>query len=229
MKISVIIPFKSDQGGYRDFNFYHIKKRYETLMPDLEFVIGEDQSECELYNKARAVNRAVSKATGDLLIIADADVFFGTQLIDKIKAIVHRHPWIIPFSCGYKLNREAFPSIIQNGRIELPRRLRFNEIEAICAFHGAFINVMSRSAFERVGGMDERFSGWGEEDQSFARALDTLVGKHYRMSESVFHLWHPPADYNHANRKLNQQLAMRYVKAERNIFAMKRLVEEWRK
>lgn len=226
MKVSVIVPFKSDRGGYRDFNFYLVKQRYETLMPDVELVIGEDRG--EPFNKSKAVNRAVRSAIGDLLIIADADIFFGTRLINRITAIAPIHPWIIPFSRGYRLSEQGSLALIKNGRIELPQRLLAIEARVNCTYFGAFMNVMSRSAFEKAGGMDERFCGWGGEDHSFAGALDTLVGKHYRMDETIFHLWHPPAEVNHTNCKLNQKLFMRYRQAENNVEAMRKLVEEWR-
>ena len=56
---------------------------------------------------------------------------------------------------------------------------------------GALIQIMPREAFELVGGMDERFRGWGGEDVSFMRALDTLYGKHRTFNGPVYHLWHP--------------------------------------
>jgi hypothetical protein len=57
--------------------------------------------------------------------------------------------------------------------------------------YGAMITIMPREAFEAVGGMDERFRGWGGEDVSFLRALDTLWVKHKNTPNDVLHLWHP--------------------------------------
>jgi hypothetical protein len=227
MKISVLIPFKSDNGGYRDANLAYVTSRYQTLMPEIELVIGEDQS--ELFNKSRAVNQAARKATGELLIIADADVFFETQLIDKIVAIAHGHPWIIPYSRCFILNREGSLEVTKTGRIELPQSVCSLEVEKVCFYYGGLMNVVSRKAFEKVGGMDERFFGWGEEDDSFARTLDTIVGKHYRMEETIFHLWHPRANDDHPHREFNKQLGKRYRQVEGNILGMRKLLQERRK
>jgi hypothetical protein len=226
MKISVLIPFKSDQGGDRDSNLRYVLNRYHTLLPEVEVVLGCDQN--ELFNKAKAVNRAAQKATGDIYIIADADVFFGTRLIDKIVAIANRYPWIIPFKRCYRLTQFGSREVTKNGKIELPKQLHFVEVQYIMNNIGALMNVVSRLAFEKIGGMDERFFGYGEEDESFARALDTLVGKHYRMPETIFHLWHPWAEFNHPNRNMNLELSKRYIKAEGNPAAMKQLVDERR-
>ncbi|HEX3045394.1 MAG TPA: galactosyltransferase-related protein, partial [Bacillota bacterium] len=218
MKISALVPFKSDNGGIRDRNLAYVRKRYETLMPEVELVIGEDQS--ELFNRSKAINRAAAKATGDLLMIVDGDIFFGTRLIDKIMVIAPDHPWIIPFCRGYKLTLEMSRKVTESETIKLPDRLRPGDIERNCFYYGAFINVMSRKAFETVGGMDERFHGWGGEEEALVRALDTLVGKHYRMDETIFHLWHPPADLQHPHHHQNDALKERYYRAFGDVNAM---------
>lgn len=224
MKISALIPFKSDNGGLRDWNLEYVKKRYETLMPDVEVIVGEDQS--LFFNRSKAINRAASKATGDLYMVVDGDIFFGTQLIDKIMAIAPHHPWIIPFCRGYKLTFQASKAVTEGGTIKLPARLRVCDVECNCYYYGAFMNVMSRKAFETAGGMDERFWGWGGEEEALATALDTLIGKHYRMNETIFHLWHPPADFHHPNRFQNNELKEKYYRASGNVNAMNQLINE---
>ena len=224
MKISVLIPFKSDDGGYRDVNFYYVKKRYQTRMPELELVVGEDNS--EPFNRSRAINRAVAKATGDLYILADADIYFGTKLIDKIMAIANLHPWIIPFNQGYKLTQAATLEVMKTGELQLPKNLKHADIEENCTNLGAFMNVIPRQTFETIGGMDERFLGWGREDESMVIALDTLIGKHFQMNEPIFHLWHPPADCHHSYLPQNDELKSRYMQASGNIRAMKELIAE---
>ena len=227
MKISVLIPFKSDDGGFRDLNFFYVKKRYETLMPDVELVIGEDDS--EPFNRARARNLAAAKATGELFVLADADIFFGTKLIDKIKAIAELHPWIIPFHRGYKLTPAATREVTKTGELQLPINFKNIGVDENCNYPGSFMNVMSRQAFETVGGMDERFTGWGPEDQAFAMALDTLVGKHFRMDETIFHLWHPPVEYRHQYCRSNDDLQKRYCQSNGDAGAMFSLINERRK
>jgi hypothetical protein len=227
MKISVLIPFRSDSGGYHDLNLSYILKRYYTLLPEVEVIVGRSAEE-GLFNKAKAVNQAAEQATGDLLMIADADVFFGTKLIDKIAAIADQHPWIVPFDRCYRLTQKISRDVTKTGEILLPKQIHLNEVETIMSYVGALINVVPRWAFEKAGGMDERFVGWGEEDGSFAKALDTLAGKHFRMKEAIFHLWHPWADFNHPHRHKNTELSLRYMKAMGNPAAMQALVDELR-
>lgn len=51
--------------------------------------------------------------------------------------------------------------------------------------------IMPREAFITVGGMDERFRGWGGEDRAFLMALDHLWGPHQNLPGQILHLWHP--------------------------------------
>jgi GT2 family glycosyltransferase len=46
------------------------------------------------------------------------------------------------------------------------------------------------SAFHRIGGMDERFQGWGGEDNDFAYRMDTHSAfDQYR--DPLLHMYHP--------------------------------------
>jgi predicted glycosyltransferase involved in capsule biosynthesis len=51
--------------------------------------------------------------------------------------------------------------------------------------------VLSREAWEKVGGYDEAFIGWGYEDNAFQASLDRRVGHFDRVDGFVVHLWHP--------------------------------------
>ena len=52
--------------------------------------------------------------------------------------------------------------------------------------------ILSRGTFTDVGGMDERYRGWGGEDTAFGRALwKSGHGFPSNGSEDCVHLWHP--------------------------------------
>jgi predicted glycosyltransferase involved in capsule biosynthesis len=225
MKISVLVPLQPD-GGWRDYLWSFVKSRYEQLLPGVELCVGYDRR--ELFNRSRAVNRAAAQATGDLFIVTDADVFFGAKLIAAILDIAGQHPWIIPFKRGYALSRQATQAVLRTGELKLPVKLKAADILFDRHCNGELMNVMSRQVFEAVGGMDERFCGWGGEDQAFWMALDTLAGPHYRMDRSIFHLWHPRAPTRHAHSRRNEQLLERYRQALGDPEAMRSLTAERR-
>jgi hypothetical protein len=96
------------------------------------------------------------------------------------------------------------------------------------------IQIMSREAFETVGGMDTRFAGWGGEDIAFVRAVETLYAKNKTLDSEVYHLWHPSIGHNATNKMWegqnapgpNGHLAKRYHAATGDIVKMRALVSE---
>ena len=73
-EVSILIPFKSDGGGYRDKNCAWIKKRYEILMPNAEICIGS--SNVEPFSRSASINNAAKSATRNIFIIFFVFIFF---------------------------------------------------------------------------------------------------------------------------------------------------------
>jgi hypothetical protein len=100
--------------------------------------------------------------------------------------------------------------------------------------YGAMAQMMPREAFYTVGGMDPRFRGWGSEDVSMLRALDTLWGQHEVEAGPILHLWHHRLGNNHLNRRwvgqswevANSRLAQRYAGAYAEPEYMRGLADE---
>jgi predicted SAM-dependent methyltransferase len=222
MKISALIPYKADQG-HRDRLWSFVRQRYEKLMPEIELCLGIDEN--EPFCRSRAINAAAAKAAGDVFIIVDTDVMFEPALIEKIKAVIHLHPWIIPFANGYKLTREATLRLLTQKPTD-SISIAPEDIESNVTLEGALMNVMTRKAFDAAGGMDERFLGWGGEDNAMVMALDTLCGPHFRMKEDIFHLWHPPAPVYRDKYQRNLELCNRYLQAFGNVSEMRGLIRE---
>ena len=80
-----------------------------------------------------------------------------------------------------------------------------------------------------VGGIDPRFIGFGGDDISFARALDTLVGPCKRLDYPMTHLHHDRTPRRKGNRgsEANEQLAARYMLAAGDREAMLMIVKEF--
>lgn len=203
-KVSVLIPFRSD-NGCRDEIWSWIKKRYEILMPQAEICVG--YSNIEPFCKSEAINNAAKLATRDIFIIADADTAFDIEHIERAIAELPHHIWIIPFnSINYltveqtKNLQKKDPGIVMSS-IDITGCVSHR-----CSYTGG-INIVPRKYFEQIGGFDERFKGWGVEDDAFQTAMDTLCGSHIRLKTEIWHLNHPSASriYYEKNYKLFHQ------------------------
>ncbi len=249
--ISLLVPFRSDGGGRaRVWRWLH--KYWLGELPNAELVIGHDHSHHKVFSKTVAVNDAASRATGDIFVILDADAYVKGVTIehcaDKIrKSESEGHPlWFIPYRRIFRLTRRASERLLASDPKNPlrfpsppdPEDVESTEGSAHGHHFGAMIQIMSRKAFEEVGGMDCRARGWGGEDIMHVRALDTLYGKHKTVHADVLHIWHPVHNEHKVQNwtvrewagqkssRMNDRLATRYDKATGDKVAMRALVDE---
>ena len=188
MTVAVLVPRRSD-GGRRDQLFEFTRKWWEKEHPGWELIEGHHDE--GLFNRAAAVNAAASQATADMYVIADGDVIppevgAAVALARETGRAVLAYQWD-----GYTpLTSSMTDRVLDgfDGRWDPPggvdRSARSKDHISSCV-------VVSRSLFELVGGMDERFQGWGPEDRDFHHRLRVLGGGVLRVPGKVYHLHHP--------------------------------------
>lgn len=218
--VSVIIPYRSDNGGRRDKILDYVVARWEALFPAYEIIVSDDDSGCLAYNKARAINNAVARAKGSILVIADADVIFDQSTIEQAVGLVKsgKAKWMIPFTICERLDEKSTVCILK-GNPDDPLPVEYDVCSGPSHGPGA-INILPRAAWDMIGGYDENFIGWGFEDNAFELILNELWGKAQRLPDTIHHLSHPRAvsaarnsPFRIANErrfKVYQQLAKLY-------------------
>lgn len=244
-KISLLVPFRADDEG-RQRNWDWLRKYWAEELPEAEIVIGKDRR--HPFSKTVAVNHAAKRAHGDFFVIMDADTFINPIAIRasilKIEAAARRGQkvWFIPYRRLWRLTPTATQFVLSNRVLIAPYLWLLGCAEnfenptgsLFGRRFGAMCQVMSREAFFAAGGMDPRFRGWGGEDVSFVRAVDTLWGKHKTVDYDIFHLHHEKIGTDWRDRvwqgqtktRVNEGLASRYDKANRQQHVMEDLVRE---
>jgi predicted glycosyltransferase involved in capsule biosynthesis len=192
--------------------------RYSLLLPGVEIVIGPSE---EPFNRSAARNTAFAGSHGDVLLIADADtIFHADQILAAVEMVQKERTWVIPYAWYYNLSEEVTDNILEldpGETILEPANPSLWEHKIVS---WAGLLVMPREAFEEVGGYDERFEGWGFEDNAFRLALDTLWAPHQRIDWGYcLHLWHPVTKHDRFEQpqiETNRGLYMRYEAAHRD-------------
>lgn len=203
--ISLIIPFRSD-CGHRDDLLDWLVQYWRCELPNAEIVIGHDPyDDCFPFSKTTAVNEGFSRCHGDVIVLIDADAYVPGKTIEHAAARIRKarergtRLWFVPYLQMYRLKEHSTFTILKSDP-KHPKKHKtppeWDDVEELigAAFgrrFGALIQILPREAFETVGGMDPRFRGWGGEDVSFLRAVDTLWGRHKNLPGDVLHLWHP--------------------------------------
>lgn len=190
--LSIIIPFKTD-GKDREKNWNWLKKRYETLMPEVELCI--DESNTTPYCKSFAINNAVKKSTREILFIVDADIVIQVEELKKAINEVYDKGIVAP-SKLVRFSKEATNNIFQNNDININDSFIDNNTKIFTSMFSG-ICVIKKEIFKICGGYDEEFKGWGNEDVAFSMCMHRVNGPIYRMPGfTMYHLYHE-LDNNH--------------------------------
>lgn len=259
--ISIVVPYRDGGCEHRNANYQWLHEYYTANLPGAQWVQGH--TDAVPYNKSAAVNNGYHRTHGDIIVVLDADAFLDTQaLLDAAAEIREARRnghklWIMPYRRLYRLTQTTTRSVL-NTAPTLPWALQYfsghfsnGDAAPECllseyenhgkgSMHGhmfgALVQVHPREAFEATGGWDDRFHGWGGEDISFARAVDTLYGRHISLNYPVYHLWHPqlPAGSTQwatsrrweGQTDTNEMLAQRYYEAYNDYDAMRELTDE---
>lgn len=230
-QVSVVISHRPD-GGERDRNLAWVLDHYRSHHPSYQVVVQDDPAPEEPFNKGFLSNLGVAASCGDVLVVADGDLFVDPDSLDRATATVHRDGgWVVPYSSVRRLDESATVSVLAGER---PNDAMPLDRPSYAGIAGGGLWVMRRSDFLALGGMDPRFAGWGREDEAFGVAADTLVARHRRLPGPLWHLWHPPADKQHPGIGENDRLMHRYRGARGNPAAMRAVISdqpappEWR-
>lgn len=255
--ISILIPFRCKGKHHpRARNVEWLKKYWRAQLPEAELIIGTDPDWDLPFSKSVAVNDAVSKSSGDILVIVDADGYIPVETVLECAAEIrearsrgHRL-WFVPYRQFYRLTEKASARLLDSS----PKHpLKFSEPIShayqmggndprVGHWYGAMIQICPREAFDITGGWDERFRGWGGEDHAAMRAMDTMYGLHKTMPGQVLHVWHPQigpeGEFSQVHWKdrmwegqfspgVNDALVQKYIGAYRRPERMAKLIAEW--
>lgn len=269
--ISILVPFHCESASQRAKNWRWLKKYWMAQLPGAEIIMGEDkESLCHPslpFSKSVAVNNAASKASGDIFVIVDADGYFSANSVLLCAGRIRRATekgqrlWFVPYRQFYRLTKASSRCVLESSPKRpyhfptppKPHNIQNDSGSRYGHWWGAGIQIMSREAFEIVGGWDERFRGWGGEDHAAMQAMDTLYWRHKTLPGQHLHIWHPmlSADgveqdgdkhddtgwvswkyrvwKNQDESGANDKLSTRYYGANGKTKRMRKLVSEWKK
>lgn len=216
MRAVILIPWRPDYGP-RTRNWQLVYRRWVKLRWPI--YLGDS----EPFDRTRARNDAAARA-GDweVALFADADIVLDS-LSQAYKAVLaaYDHGWYtVAYSELYYLTAEG----TEKACLEKPLFLCEQEGHVTNTWECCF--AVRRDFFDKVGGFDERFQGYGGQVAAFFYAYSTFAGRE-RIPGDAYHLDHPLVDRNaDPHFDANLRLAERYKGAVDNEDAMLSILEE---
>lgn len=182
MSISVLIPWRTDHG-HRERLWNYLRPQWEQL--DVELCIASDGApDGAPFSYAAAANRAAQQAAGNVLITWGADQLPDMEAIRSAAARASRLGWSMVFTRNATYSPLDTEAILGGAN---PAYLRPETYEDHCTG----IIAVARDIWTKVGGMDERFIGWGYEDAALRDRLARDYKKPYTPPGTLLGLWHP--------------------------------------
>jgi glycosyltransferase involved in cell wall biosynthesis/polysaccharide pyruvyl transferase WcaK-like protein len=239
--MSVIVPFRRRRSSsHEDRNLLATveslnaqtleRNRYEIVIVEADQSPSLDPppgcrtvfAYCQepLFRKSWVMNVGFRQSSGGILVFHDADVLAPPDMLESIAArIAAGSQTAKPSFSVFDLTREATETVHSNGIAALKkvpaawRKLR--------SAPGGSIAV-TRERFAAVRGYNERFAGWGGEDDEFLLRLRAQECDPPDLGCRLHHLWHECGPLDHrqvaANRRLvehvrrlGRQATVRYI------------------
>jgi len=151
------------------------------------------------FNKSAAMNAGVREARSDVVLLHDGDVVvpegYVRSILDRVAL-----GWeaVRPIRFLFLLDKASSGRFVSQG--ELPR-----SVSEVQQHNPGLSTAVRHDVYWAIGGHDERFEGWGGEDNEFLDRLQTrrLFAGAYAPG---IHLWHAAAPKKSSGDR-NQSLA----------------------
>ncbi len=187
--VAVLMPIVGDDP-WRTRAAGFVLELYREFFPDWQIIVC--RSEQTPFCRGHLLNQAVTDTEADVIVLADADSLVQPHQALRAAHLAAESPGLIFGYTRYrKLSVEATSQLDSWAQaFRLPDECfeweQLNAGSQGCA-------AIQRSCFNRVGGFDPKFVGWGFEDLAF----DVMCEAHWpsrRVAGDLIHLWHPTAE-----------------------------------
>lgn len=217
MRVVVVFPWRPTPDRRRPFRFVH-DWYIENVRPAA--IITADTDPDLPFSRAGSRNagmRAAERQGADVVIVNDADTV--PDLAALREAVVAAHG---DGGLHFGLDRMQYLDEEQTNALYAGR---WPDVEG--RPHDSSVYAVRPSDWWVAGGQDERFDGWGAEDNAWTLTAETLIGVRWHIGIALS-LYHDGScrDLGSERWKPNSALLQRYIAVNGDREAMQALIAE---
>jgi glycosyltransferase involved in cell wall biosynthesis len=161
----------------------YLTRKYANLFNSFEF--SHINANGELFNKARAINNGVLKATSRYIAIFDVDCLTKKENIKLAVGLLNNGYEVV-----HPFDRKVIDIIDKE---KFRESFDFNTVKSVIQnrpWADGGIVFWNKNSFINIGMKNEYFSGWGGEDNEIMIRADLFNLKQYRIDDILYHLYH---------------------------------------
>ena len=216
MNVAVVIPYaardKGRQEPARQRALRLVTSYWLHEFPLWKLQVGTLWS-AGPFNKAALVNQCVADlpAGVETIVLADADSLVPSRQVEAAVEAAARDGQgpVSAFTIYGRLSR-----VDTAGLRDYRQAFQTTPEWTMDSSGSTGCLAISRDCWDRLGGMDERFVGYGYEDLAFWLHAHAVFGPAPQVGGSLVHLWHPRSEGSHPElERANRERYDRYLSA----------------
>ena len=158
-------------------NIILVEQGPEQILPESLFIYSEDQ-----FNKSQAFNYAVQQSS-EYMVLYDADMLVNSDYTSKIYNILLNYEACHIGSRVLYMDQNNSEMFMHNNNPKV-------HIDYIVNYYEGGSLGIRKSVYEKIGGFNEDFVGYGVEDCEFYERIKQLSTFYGIRTEDLVHLWH---------------------------------------
>lgn len=193
--ISIVIPWQDRGDERRRLIFEYVLAYYQST--EFEVVVGTYPLDDQPLNRSRLRNEGAKKASGDVLFFVDADTLVPLdQVTEACNQANQQHGVVLPHDLfRTQATAEQVEQVLGGADWEQfldLSRTPYRDSEPLSKdWHVGPTYAVRRDVFFDLGGFDEEFVGWGEEEKDFLLRATKVHGPLRFVAGTVLDLGSP--------------------------------------
>lgn len=152
-------------------------------------VLADDPSRPD-FNRAAARNQGVHQSSTDVVLLHDADMLVPHEQLTRAATQADAtHRMVIAYTTYRAITDPATDRIAHGDDPFLD--IHSSDIWQRTSNSTGGVYAIRSDDYQRIGGHDTSYTGWGYEDTAFHRTATRTLGPVLRIPGDAIHLWHP--------------------------------------